>query len=294
MEVSEGNNCEEPVPEDEEPDYLRVIRVDSWATWAVASIDGGLVVVVVIQVVLKVVGQAALGGAANSAASFGGRAAAATAMEGGEEDSWEAEGGDVSPYDKVDDKSVFSAKDDEQIDIRENQPRNRLGQNKLKLYLVCFFKKFWLLNVLFANHPYLARLERMLVYSSACIILFALSSVLNNLNYIDGLFGIENPPYDIKLEALAFSIVGGFIAMRLFKTIAFFLMSSKRPKVIKIFGTIFVIACFLAAHAGLVYSMGHQSIKEFGTFWVIMAAVFALERHPARTGAHHVYDQRRN
>ena len=113
------------------------------------------------------------------------------------------------------------------------------------------------------------------------VVTWSFSSVIQDWEGLQGQIDDSKIPQFIldrgQPEALLITFIAGFLIMRAFKTMAYFLLSSKRPKAFKIIGNIFLGLGFLSAHGAILFSSSHQSVTEFSTFHYITITFFLLE-----------------
>ena len=106
-------------------------------------------------------------------------------------------------------------------------------------------------------------MERATIAGSTFMLMVTSSSLIQDATGLDG--------------NLAFTLIGGFVIVRAFKTIANTLLSSRFPKPVKIIGNLFIGATLLGGSAGALLSSAHQTPEEFSTFHGPVIAIFALE-----------------
>ena len=121
-------------------------------------------------------------------------------------------------------------------------------------------------------------MERAMITGASVLVLISVSSIIQD---IKGFSGVLNAPQNvtdkISVENSIVTLVGGFLIMRVFKTAANSLLSSRNPKIVKVLGNMFLGGTVLAGSGGALLSSAHQTTTEFSTFHWQVAAIFALE-----------------
>jgi len=88
--------------------------------------------------------------------------------------------------------------------------------------------------------------------------MMSISSVIQD---IEGFSGVLNAPTNvtekISVENSIVTLLGGFLIMRVYKTLANSLLSSKNPKIIKVAGNILIGGTILAGSGGALVSSAH-------------------------------------
>jgi hypothetical protein len=88
-------------------------------------------------------------------------------------------------------------------------------------------KKHCLTSPIFANHPYLGRMERGIITGSGFLVLVTISSVIQDYIGFENFLQVpDNVIKEISPETGIITLVGGFFIMRTYKTLATCLLSS--------------------------------------------------------------------
>ena len=94
-----------------------------------------------------------------------------------------------------------------------------------------------------------------MITGSSFLVMMSISSVIQDINGFTGILNIAVS--QISVENSIVTLVGGFIVMRCYKTLANSLLSSKNPKIVKVLGNVFIGGTVLAGSGGALVSSAH-------------------------------------
>lgn len=101
-------------------------------------------------------------------------------------------------------------------------------------------------------------MERAMITGTSFLVMISISSVIQD---IKGFSGILNAPSNvtdqISVENSIVTLVGGFFVLRVYKTLANSMLSSKNPKIVKVLGNMLIGSTILAGSGGALVSSAH-------------------------------------
>lgn len=88
--------------------------------------------------------------------------------------------------------------------------------------------------------------------------MLSISSIVQNVKDLQGKINVSTSfSSNLQLESFIVTLGGGFIVMRVFKTLANILLSNKMPSIIKMLGNGLMIGTVIAASGGSLISAAH-------------------------------------